>query len=561
VAAVVVKPKLHQSNTTKLWQETLSHDAERARHALNRSATFKAEQRMYHDKHGEGTVVARSAEGEIEMKFDNGEVHKYNLASQRKLRPILENAHELTASALFDMVDTDSSNSVEREEFVYMHSMVLKSQARALAMTADAKRGEDEQRRAKHMVVGVLAAAFVVILAQLGGMVGISFAANEATKESHVRGGGVLASLDGEVVQTAESTVEIPLYCMPALPAKERESLKTMLISYNDPSLHDFLVAEGHIAANDTGPFTYPRVAETVTVTSFKKYNNTAVDIGIVSTEPGETRVVRILNGAAYLLTKRADGSTNRADLCAGTVSCAAFTVDSDLGAALKEQAIGNLSAAGFPLSEADHASINGHTASIGRQLRPHHGREASEAEGKIAATNPDGTSCWVCTPLDFMMCSGNPTYKMYHNWILHTEKQALQVCYNDAGWSQLNSRGYGDCGTFCALPGTCPGGSCHGCSGVPECAAVEGDPAGRRLFEPDTPHEPSSCEDATNEVVAKISEAVLGRTLSSCAELKDIVGACDREAAKMHCPASCGLCNGVQDRHARRALGKCVVR
>ena len=163
VAAAVVKPKLHQSNTTKLWQETLSHDAERARHALNRSATFKAEQRMYHDKHGEGTVVARSAEGEIEMKFDNGEVHKYNLASQRKLRPILENAHELTASALFDMVDTDSSNTLEREEFVYMHAMVLNSQARALTIQADAKRGEDEQRRYKRAALWMLAGAVFVI--------------------------------------------------------------------------------------------------------------------------------------------------------------------------------------------------------------------------------------------------------------------------------------------------------------------------------------------------------------------------------------------------------------
>ena len=59
VAAVVVKPKLHQSNTTKRWQETLSVDAERAKRALDRNATFEAEQRMYHDVHGEGTVVAQ----------------------------------------------------------------------------------------------------------------------------------------------------------------------------------------------------------------------------------------------------------------------------------------------------------------------------------------------------------------------------------------------------------------------------------------------------------------------------------------------------------------------
>ena len=225
--AVVVETSAQKSAASKEWHETLSHDAERARRALKRSETFKADQRMYHDTHGEGSVVARSAEGEIEMKFDNGEVHKYDLISQRKLRPILENAHELTATALFDMVDTDSSNTLEREEFVYMHTMVLKSQARALAMTADAKRGEDEQRRYKRAAMWALLAAFLVILAQLGGMVGISFAANEATKESHVREGGVMAALDGEVVKTAESTVELPLYCAPVLPGKERESLKS----------------------------------------------------------------------------------------------------------------------------------------------------------------------------------------------------------------------------------------------------------------------------------------------------------------------------------------------
>ena len=61
---------------------------------------------------------------------------------------------------------------------------------------------------------------------------------------------------------------------------------------------------------------------------------------------------------------------------------------------------------------------------------------------------------------------------------------------------------------------------------------------------------------------MAKISEAALGRALSSCAEVM-AVGACEREAAKMRCPASCGLCDGVQDRHdhAHRALGKSCLR
>ena len=233
VNTVVVQPAVPKlrSRESSVFQDMLSNDAERAKNALARCEAFKAGQRIYDDEHGEGEVAVQNSEtpenGDIVVKFDNGEVHTYDLTSQRKLRPVVEDAHKLNASTLFDMLDTDSSNSLDRQQFVYMHTMVLNSEKRAGAKIADAKRAEDEQRRAKRMVVGVLAAAFVVILAQLGGMVGISFAANEATKESHVRGGGVLASLDGEVVQTAESTVELPLYCAPVLPGKERESLKS----------------------------------------------------------------------------------------------------------------------------------------------------------------------------------------------------------------------------------------------------------------------------------------------------------------------------------------------
>ena len=68
-------------------------------------------------------------------------------------------------------------------------------------------------------------------------------------------------------------------------------------------------------------------------------------------------------------------------------------------------------------------------------------------------------------------------------------------------------------------------------------------------------------CEDAADELVAKVTEEVLGHAIASCVELKGIVGACEREAAKKHCPASCGLCDsGVEDRAAhRRSLGKCI--
>ena len=68
--------------------------------------------------YGEGEVAVQNSEtpenGDIVVKFDNGEVHTYDLTSQRKLRPVVEDAHKLSASTLFDMLDTDSSNSLDR---------------------------------------------------------------------------------------------------------------------------------------------------------------------------------------------------------------------------------------------------------------------------------------------------------------------------------------------------------------------------------------------------------------------------------------------------------------
>ena len=67
-------------------------------------------------------------------------------------------------------------------------------------------------------------------------------------------------------------------------------------------------------------------------------------------------------------------------------------------------------------------------------------------------------------------------------------------------------------------------------------------------------------CEDAANEVVKQLSEEVLGRTLSSCVEVMAL-GACSHAMAKMHCPASCGLCDALASQAGamnRRSLEKC---
>ena len=94
---------------------------------------------------------------------------------------------------------------------------MLKSERRAAAEVADAKRGEAEQRRAKRMVMWALLVAVLMIFVLLGGMIGISFGANEATKESHVNADGLMTGLDGSSVKTEEVRSYATLYDLPRI--------------------------------------------------------------------------------------------------------------------------------------------------------------------------------------------------------------------------------------------------------------------------------------------------------------------------------------------------------
>ena len=62
--------------------------------------------------------------------------------------------------------------------------------------------------------------------------------------------------------------------------------------------------------------------------------------------------------------------------------------------------------------------------------------------------------------------------------------------------------------------------------------------------------------EDAADELVKQITEEALGRTLSSCVEVK-LVGGCEHKLAKMHCPQTCGLCGALASRARRHLASK----
>ena len=441
---------------------------------------------MYHDAHGEGTVVSRSAEGEIEVKFDNGEAHAYNLASQRKLRPILEDAHTLSATALFNMVDADSSGTIELPEFKYMHTMVLNSERRAAGKVSSIEKMR-KLYKAVAIFAGVALIATVIVLVLLQVLVEEVITKEQFVKHSVCPSWGNMGdgftNFQGDIIATTPAKRNLPLYVAPVLPVGERESLSVMTISYRDPSVHEFMVEAGMIGENDTS-VEYPTVEETVTVLSFKSFNATAANLEVVPAD-AKRRTIRILNGEATLVTTRADGTSYYAALCAGKVSCAAFTIETGIADAFIEQANGNLTAIGVEVPTGRRLESN--VASIHRRL--------SES-GDCPCV--DG---WV---------------KYKGEWVQPTDEEAAE-----AGYEKSDTVGACGCVTW-----------------------VKKEGARRELFEGDV------CEDAADELVKQITEEALGRTLSSCVEVKN-VGGCEHELAKMHCPADVRAV-----RRARRAGG-----
>ena len=83
--------------------------------------------------------VEPSEASEVGMEPSEATSKESYFASQAKRAELKERAKELVHEVLFDVVDTDSSGTIEKAEFVYMHTMVLNSEKRAAARVAEAK--------------------------------------------------------------------------------------------------------------------------------------------------------------------------------------------------------------------------------------------------------------------------------------------------------------------------------------------------------------------------------------------------------------------------------------
>ena len=338
-----------KSQASVEWAGKIASDAELRQRSLARSAALKKGSRTYHEEHGSGTIVAVDDVAGVTVSFDDGETHKYNLASQRKLKPLLEEAHQLTSNALFSLVDTDSSGTLDRPEFAYLHQMIAQSERkRAEKMMEvrrseeEARRGEEQQRRFVRKLSLVLLAAFVLILVLFGGVGGVVTWVVASFKDTAAVG-ATLAANDGHVMKTSKALVPVPLLAAPVLRPEQLEGVDSITVSYLDP------IVETEVRVN-------AQVAAAV------RYSKVHVKFETLSATVKE---VLIKDGDATVTL--ADGTS--AGVCESNVQCSALMVDDAAQAgALMEEAIAALEAAnitvdmGALMEDAEHGRQLGHT-------------------------------------------------------------------------------------------------------------------------------------------------------------------------------------------------------
>jgi len=318
-----VDPDRYHSDDSKQVALELASDDGMHKRAAERGRLFKPGQRLYHHLHGMGTVAAIDPERGVAVKFDNGEEHHYDLASQRKLQPMLDDAHAYTPESLFDLLDTDGSGAISKEEFVHMHSMALRSHL------AEERRAAALMRRASSLKAG-LAVVVLACAVLLAGNVGLTTAVMDAYKDTETGGsrGSMLSSRNGNVVQTAIAETQMPLITAPVLDWELLEGVGAITVSYVDPTTGQELVAS-------------------MKIDGVWRYNNTAVVFSIQSSGMSE---LRVWNGDTYIV--RSDGA--EAAVCSADVYCSALTVDDDADADAKvEEAYAALEAAGFEANAA----------------------------------------------------------------------------------------------------------------------------------------------------------------------------------------------------------------
>jgi len=328
--------------STVTWKKTLETNKEIHYRAAERRQKINEGHRVYHDEHGEGEVTKKTSGGSITVQFESGKVDTYELESLRHLWPVIEDAHNLPADTLFNMVDSDSTGDIDKPEFRFLHKMIKDAHKRSTEKIIQAEREGERQRQSAAQLRKFLSVALVMIVILLAGMSGLMVAVVAAFKDTKAEG-PKLANNDGQVMETSPATVNLPLLAAPAMDLQrlaQVSSVSVTLYVMKDGTMPPFLNASV-FAEQISGNGDIATVERLYTVTTATKLSSTSV---LFETSM-PNQAVLIADGVAKLVVVEDGALAWSGKLCASNIDCAAIAVDSDEGEKLLTKASTELDA------------------------------------------------------------------------------------------------------------------------------------------------------------------------------------------------------------------------
>jgi len=236
-----------------------------------------------------------------------------------------------SGAQLFDMVDADRSGFISKREFTGMFKAlkthVLEEQATQAYQRKKIHKGK---RRLKLACLTVSALAFFLVLMNgiMGAMVWVLL---EENKEAHVdeKRHAMLASNQGQVIQTATASVNLPLSAAPAMTIERLGTIERLTVGLylgrKAPNVDKYISAPPFLPSGTRG-----FMKKMYEVVGASKLSSTAVIFSLA--EPGQSVIIQ--DGHANLTVRDTNGAVLwNEPICPDTAGCSAITVDSEVEA------------------------------------------------------------------------------------------------------------------------------------------------------------------------------------------------------------------------------------
>ena len=126
------------------------------------------------------------------------------------LHEIVGDLDEQTVTEIFDEVDSDGDGKVEKWELEVFERIKAADEDNSGSINVKELfgviKGAAESDKQKRLFQKLLGVAMILIIALVGAMLGVSIAAGEAIKESHVNAAGQATTLDGSPLTVSVTT-------------------------------------------------------------------------------------------------------------------------------------------------------------------------------------------------------------------------------------------------------------------------------------------------------------------------------------------------------------------